>query len=73
MRTMTCWLTFAESAAAKAGVIGPNNADGATLAGVTVTAAACPAIRAVAPAAAVTMNRFLPHLFSLRPDLGACI
>src|ERR1700722_13632038 len=73
MRTMTCWLTFTDSAAAKAGVIGPNSADGATLAGVTGTAAACPAISAVAPAAAATMNRLLPHLFSLRPDLGACI
>ena len=73
MMTMTCSLTFTDSAAANVGVIGPNSAEGAVVAGVTVTAAACPAISAVAPAAAATTNRFLPHLFSLRPDLGACI
>ena len=73
MITITCRSTCWDSVAANAGVIGPNNASGAALAGAAVTAAACPATSAVAPATAVTINRLLPCLFSLRPGLGTCI
>ena len=76
MSTITCWLTFCDSWAASAGVIGARATFGAAGAAVAATAATdCPATRAGTDAAAITrgMTLLLACARNAPPVLRLCM